>query len=63
MTKTNKKKLERAASIILNAFCWEDSTEGVEYWDTIHTRLEEIASGGPLKEKRVSPKRGRRSYD
>ena len=34
----------QAAHNMMEAFCWEDSAEGYEYWERIYDRLHYIAS-------------------
>ena len=47
--KAKKARLLKAADTIAKDFEWKDTVEGIEFWDSIFSRLRQIAENGELK--------------
>jgi hypothetical protein len=48
LSNEDRDNAKKAANLLLGAFSWHGSREGLEYWERIHKRLLQIAEDGKL---------------
>ena len=44
-TELQRTEAKKAASKLFEAFVWQDTQEGAEYWSEVHDKLERISEG------------------